>query len=113
MRPHTPRATCCLPCSALGLLDSAHAAAIRTCAPPPLQALDAYPEAYCDFKKLLTLLLYAKLPEASQPPDVREAMGHASRQELAQLVDHTVRQHTGEGGKRWRAACDVCENACV
>lgn len=59
------------------------------------QALDAYPEAYCDFKKLLTLLLYAKTPDPDQPAEVREALDAGARQELAQIVDHTVRQHTG------------------
>eukprot|EP00983_Pelagomonas_calceolata_P012163 389329-Pelagomonas_calceolata.AAC.3 len=61
-----------------------------------VQALDAYPEAYCDFKKLLTLLLYAKTPDPDQPADVKEALDAGARQELAQIVDHTVRQHTAQ-----------------
>jgi len=38
------------------------------------QALDAHPEAYCEFKKLLTLLLYARMPEAAQPPGMHVCM---------------------------------------
>lgn len=77
-------------------------------------ALDAYPEAYTEFKTALTLLLYVNSspqitssnqdsPGADSPhgqPPIPAALKHlldiSTREELAEVVYHTIRQLTSE-----------------
>ncbi|KAF8065521.1 STY13 [Scenedesmus sp. PABB004] len=75
--------------------DAAGDAAALACARQELAplALDAYPEAYCDFKRVLLMLVQ---PHAAQ---AHEDWSLAARDRLAELLHHTVLRETG-----WTAA---------
>lgn len=105
---------------------SAPAPATAACAREQLapMALDAYPEAYTEFKRLLMLLLYTQAAPAAgaaasrggdasgaastaagagaagMQAELAEVLSEGSRQELAELVYQTLRKQQGGWGRQ-------------
>ena len=80
-----------------GLILAAAACAKEELAP---LALDAYPEAYPEFKRLMLLLIYQGTPGGQQgsaaAAAVAEEWDPASKAELAGQIYHTACQAQGE-----------------
>lgn len=59
-------------------------------------ALDAYPEAYEEFKVCLQLLVYTKELQRQQHETLRNVCGQAGRSQLAAAVYHAAMQALGK-----------------